>query len=70
MNKMRITFEIKSDYKKGKRTSEREKLVNAFIRLASRLRPYAIAKLLQLTLVLAVVAYIICRALTLILNRL
>ena len=70
MNKLRITFEIKSEYRKEKRITEREKLVNAFIRLASRLRPYAIAKLLQLMLVLVVVAYIICRAITLILNHL
>ena len=73
MNKIKITFEIKSEHKNEKRTSKLEKLVNAFIRfwkvtLVSNLRPDAKFKLLRLIIVLIALTYLLCRIFAIVLN--
>jgi len=70
MKRIKITFEVKSEHKKERHTSKFEKLIGAFMRLASTLRPEAMFKFLRLIVVLMALIYLLCRILPLILNRL
>jgi len=53
MDKTKITFEIESGNKKKRQISRFEKLIRAFIRLASKLRPRDKAELLRLIVVVS-----------------
>ncbi len=69
MKKLKITLEIEAKHETKKRVSTLEKLISAFVRLASNLHSIALAKLLQLIVVLIALTYIICHILPLVLNR-
>lgn len=51
MKKIIITFETKSRYKKVRHASKSEKLISAFMRLASSLRPRDKAELSRLIVI-------------------
>jgi len=53
MDKTKITFEIASGNKKKRHISRFEKLIRAFMRLASKLRPRDTAELLRLIIVVS-----------------